>query len=179
VEHAWSIAGACSQHPEPNALKNRRNKQEREGFGAAEHSDEVERTPASYAGSHMAFTSVERAQGLTAEKASTAVALARRMARERGGDRRNGAPGGVEQRPDLVMPVGAGRPRPRRRRTTATWPASGGERRARPRARRGGEERAARLIGPKGRRVGPAAPAPFLFFFNFSFLPNIFQAHFD
>ena len=85
---------------------------------------------------------------------------------------RLGARGGVP----TGLSLSAGRPRPRRRRTAATWPAPGGVRRARPHT---GEGRgAARLNGLKGRRVGPAAPAPFLLFLNL-FSPIIFQTHFD
>ena len=85
--------------------------------------------------------------------------------RERGGDRmeRLGARGGVP----TGLSRSAGRPRPRRRRTAATWPAPGGARRAHPHAGEGRGSWAARLSGPKGRRVGPAAPAPFFFFLIF------------
>jgi len=76
----------------------------------------------------------------------------------------NGASGGAGWRPDRVKPV-AGRPRPRRRHTAATWSAPGGARRARPHVGEGRGSWAARLSRPKGRRVGPAAPAPFFFFF--------------
>jgi len=81
------------------------------------------------------------------------------------GERRQremGVPGGVERRPDRVMPVGAGRPRPRCRRTTATWPAPGGEGRACPRTGKGRGKRAARA---EREAAGPAAPAPFSLFF--------------
>ena len=81
--------------------------------------------------------------------------------RERGGDRvgRLGARGGV--------PTGlcrsTGRPRPRRRRTAATWPAPGGARWARPRA---GEEvvlgRAAERVEREA--VRPSSDALFSFF---------------
>ena len=70
----------------------------------------------------------------------------------------------------------AGRPRPRCRRTAAMWPAPGGVRRARPRAGEG--EWAARASGSKGRRVGPAAPGPFLFCLNF-FSQLFCQTYFD
>ena len=82
--------------------------------------------------------------------------------RERGGQ--NGASGGAGWRPDRDKLVGRAA-RPRRRRTAATWPAPGGARRARPRAGEGRGGWAARLDGPKGRRVSPAAPAPFPLFF--------------
>jgi len=76
-------------------------------------------------------------------------------------------PGGAGRRLDQVK---AGRPRrihdagvrpPRGRRQVEQ-----GGRRARERDGRGSGPRC--LAGPKGRRVGPAAPVPFLFFYIFS-----------
>jgi len=89
------------------------------------------------------------------------------------------APGGAGWHPDRVMPVGAGRPRPRRQRTAATWPAPGGEGRARPCAARRGKKlgRASERTEIEAGRPSSACP-PFLSFFYF-FFPNIFQAHFD
>jgi len=95
--------------------------------------------------------------------ATTAASLASGGRRgERGGDRMEW-PGGAGRRSDKVK---AGQPRrvhdadvrpPRGRRRVDE-----GGRRARERE---GEETGPRsLAGPKGRRVGPAAPAPFLFF---------------
>jgi len=85
-------------------------------------------------------------------------------------------PGGAGRRPDQVKAVGRGAsnagvrpPRGRRR-------VEQGEHRAREREGRG--KRAALLAGPKGRRVGPAAPVPFLFFFEFLF-SNSFYIHLD
>ena len=74
-------------------------------------------------------------------------------------------PGGAGRRPDQVKAVGRGAsnagvrpPRGRRR-------VERGGRRAREREGRGSGPRC--LAGPKGRRVGPAAPVPFPFFLNF------------
>ena len=71
-----------------------------------------------------------------------------------------------------AVPTGVSRSaaaRPRRRRTVATWPAPGGARRAPCAEERGGETGPRCLAGPKGRRVGQAAPASFLFFFEIIF----------
>ena len=76
-------------------------------------------------------------------------------------------PGGAGRRPDQVEVVGRGAPNagvrpPRGRRGMGQ-----GGRRAREREGRG--RQAALLAGPKGRRVGPAAPVPFPFFLKFFF----------
>jgi len=87
--------------------------------------------------------------------------------------RRLGARGGV--------PTGlcrsAGRPRPRGRRTAATWPALGGARRARPRVGEG-EGELGRVAERAEREAGrPSSAYPLSPFFEFLFLiilPNSF-----
>jgi len=150
-------------------------------------------------GARLLLTSVERTQGLTAATASALVSLAsslelwcdRRRAAElfpamaqaelllllrADGGRREKAQategrewsGGAGRRPDQGEGVvGRGAPNagvrpPRGRRRM--WR---GGRRARERERRG--RQAGLLAGPKGRRVGPAAPVPFSFFFEILF----------
>ena len=96
--------------------------------------------------------------------ATAAAALADRGRREGGaGDRASGAAWGAGRRPDQVKAVGRGAsnagvqpPRGRRR-------VERGGRRAREREGRGSGPRCP--AGPKGRRVGPAAPV--LFFLKF------------
>ena len=100
--------------------------------------------------------------------AATAAALTSGGRRgERGGDRME-CPSGAGRRSDQVK---AGRPRrvhdadvrsPRGR-----CRVDEGGRRAW--EREGGETGPRCMAGPKGRRVGPAAPAPFLFFFEIIF----------
>jgi len=181
-------------------------RQKWEGFGAAEHSDEVGETPASGCGlahdSHLgrACAGAYRGEdecggGLGAENGSLArpatsggarPAMAPRRSlllrsrtreeRERGGDRMGclGARGGVP----TEISRSAGRPCPRRRRTAATWPASGGARWASARGREGRGNRAARLGWAEREAGRPSSACPLFFFLNF-FSPKIFQTHFD
>jgi len=104
--------------------------------------------------------------------------LRSRAEKERERGRQNGASGARGG-----IPTGISRSAERRFHDADVRPPRGRrrvERGGRVRAReRGGEGRggwAARLDGPKGRRV--AAPASFSFFLNF-FSPIIFQTHFD
>jgi len=76
--------------------------------------------------------------------------------------RQSGAWGrGAASRPGYSRSDAARR---RRRRTAATWPAPGGVRRAPRAGERGGGTGPHGFAGPKGMRVGPAAPVPFSFF---------------
>jgi len=93
--------------------------------------------------------------------AAAAAALASGEGEGAGGDRM--ASGGAGCRLDRGKPVGRAA-RPQRRRTAAMWSAPGGARRASARGRGEGETGPRGLAGPKGRRVGPAAPARFSFF---------------
>ena len=74
---------------------------------------------------------------------------------------------GMAWEPEPASRPGGVGGRPRRaphRHTSATWPTLAGTRRVRARERGGGGSRPGRSQGQKGGGVGPAAPAPFHFF---------------
>ena len=203
VERARGRSSELPHHV-PNLTHSRASgtRQKWEGFGAAEHSDEVGEIPASdyrlTDDSHIGRACAgaycgegEHGGGLGAENGSLARPAASGGARPATAPRRsllllwsragegegagrghNGVSGGAGWRPDRGKLVGRAAAS-----TTSAYGyhvAGAGWREAGTSARagegRGG--RASWLDGPKGRRVGPAAPGPFSIFFEFLFCTN-------
>jgi len=146
------------------------------------------------------LTSVERAQGLTGAKTSAAVVLAQRLGhwcgrrrpaelgqrwrrggalrllRLRTGEEEEGGAGETEWSLGTrdAVPTEVSRsaaPRPRRRRTAATWPASGGRRRASARGReRERGNRAALSVWAEREAGQPSSACRLLFSFFFEII---------
>ena len=171
-------------------LKTSETGQKREGFDAAERSDEVKRTPAKDCGLAEGFHLGSACRGLPWRRQTRRPCLGAengpltRPAASSGASAGNGAAavgaaaaalasgegegaGGTEWRLGArgAVPTGVSRSAERRVHN-AGWSEAGVRT-----WERGGEAGPRGLDGPKGRRVGPVAPAPF--FLNF-FSPIVF-----